>query len=267
VLIRNISCGLPIPIPSAATGSGVCIVNLRVLKIRSLLALAAAVTFRRGAPMNRTNRFRSQSPEDFFLRRQFLGQLAAIGTVASVWPALADTPEGWDDGDPLCRVPYTELAAPEGYELDAAFLKSFIGLSEALTGVKPLDQNMAGELMDRYARHKQLSPTLKKLVDTYRSIAPGDTQPSDAALKQSFFPDTPSSDDVKNLTEGAKQLIYLWYVSAFYLLIPDSNPPTKAWEYGTREQYRRALLWSVIQAHAPMTPGGRPGHWASAPTI
>src|SRR5262245_37785965 len=129
------------------------------------------------------------------------------------------------------------------------------------TGVKPLDKNLAGELMDRYARHEQLSATLKKLIDTYRSIAPGDSQPSDAALKQSFFPDAPSSDDAKNLTEGARQLIYLWYVSAFY----NSNPATSGWVYGTPEQYRRALLWSVIQAHAPMTSGGPPGYWASAP--
>jgi len=184
----------------------------------------------------------------------------------SVWPALAQTGgEGWDEGDPLCRVPYAELAAPEGYELDEAFLKSFIGLSEALTGVKPLDKNLAGELMDRYARNKQLSAALKKLIDTYRSIAPGDTQPSDAALKQALFPDAPSGDDAKGLTEAAKQLIYLWYVSAFYVVIPDSNPPTRAWVYGTSEQYRRALLWSVIQAHAPMSPGGQPGYWASAP--
>ena len=209
---------------------------------------------------------RSRSPEDFFLRRQFLGQLAATGAVATAWPAFAQSLEGWGEGDPLCRVPYAELDAPDGYQLDEAFLKSFIGLSQALTGVKPLDRNLAGELLDRYARHKQLSATLKKLIDTYRSIAPGDTEPGDAALKQSFFPDAPSGES-QNLTEGAKQLIYLWYVSAFYVLIPESNPPTKAWVYGTREQYRRALLWSVIQAHAPMTPGGARDHWAYAPKI
>jgi hypothetical protein len=218
--------------------------------------------------MNLADRFRSQSPADFLIRRRLLWLLASTGAVATAWPALAQqTYEGWDEGDPLCRVPYEELAAPDGYELDEPFLQSFIGLSEALTGVKPLDKNLAGELMDRYARHKQLSATLKKLIDTYRSVAPDDSQPGDAALKQSFFSDTPSSDDAKNLTEGAKQLIYLWYVSAFYVVIPDSNPPTKAWVYGTQEQYRRALLWSVIQAHAPMTAGGLPGHWAFAPKI
>ena len=217
--------------------------------------------------MSRADRFRSHSAEDFFRRRQFLGGLAATGAIASAWPAIADTPEGWDDGDPACRVPYAELAAPDGYDLDAAFLQSFVELSEALTGVALPDKNLAGELMNRYARHKQLSAILKKLIDTYRSIAPGGTRPSDAVLRQSFFPDPPSNDDAKNLAEGAKQLIYLWYVSAFYLVIPDSNPPTKAWVYGTSEQYRRALLWSVIQAHAPMTPGGPPGHWEFAPKI
>jgi hypothetical protein len=224
-----------------------------------MLALAAVVEFHQGAAM------KSQSPEEFFLRRQILGHLAAVGAVATAWPAFAQSLEGWGEGDPVCRVPYAELDAPDGYQVDEAFQKSFIGLSESLTGVRPLDPNLAGELMDRYARHKQLSPTLKKLIDTYRSIAPGDTQPTDAALKQSFFPDAPPSDDAKNLNEGAKQLIYLWYVSAFYLVIPNSNPPTKAWVYGTKEQYRRALLWSVIQAHAPMTPGGPREHWAYAP--
>jgi hypothetical protein len=232
------------------------------------VAKSSVGTLSKGMPMTRTYQSRSGSPEEFFVRRRFLGQLAGTGAVMSVWPALAQTGgEGWDEGDPLCRVLYAELAAPDGYELDEAFLKSFIGLSEALIGVKPLDRNLAGELMDRYARHKQLSSALKKLIDTYRSIASGDTQPSDAALKQAFFPDAPSGDDAKNLTEAAKQLIYLWYVSAFYVVIPDSNPPTRAWVYGTPEQYRRALLWSVVQAHAPMTPGGQPGYWASAPKV
>ena len=64
----------------------------------------------------------------------------------------------------------------------------------------------------------------------------------------------------------AKQLIYVWYVSAFFL--PRSlteTPLVRVWFYGTPEQYSHALLWSVIRAHAPMTPGGPPDHWANAP--
>jgi hypothetical protein len=207
----------------------------------------------------------SQHDHDLFLRRQFLGQLAATGAFAALWPGLAHAlTEEWEDGDPLCRVPYSELSKPNGYELDAAFLKSFIGLSEALTGVVPLDRHLAGQYMQRYALHPRLSATLKKLIDGYQAIAPDDARPNDAAIKQRFMPDPPLNDESKEFNEGAKQLIYLWYVSAFFLPRED-DPTKKAWIYGTPEQYRSALLWSVIQAHAPMTPGGRPGHWAYAP--
>jgi hypothetical protein len=208
----------------------------------------------------------------FHLRRQLLGQLAATGALATLWPSLAQAfVEEWEDGDPLCRVPYTELEKPDGYELDAAFLKSFVGLSEALTGVAPVDRHLANQLMKRYATYPRLSVTLKKLIDAYRAIAPGDTPPSADVVKQHFMPDPPLNDDTKELNEGAKQLIYLWYVSAFFLpRFPDPAKPwfdgtPKVWMYDTAEQYRRGLLWSVIEAHAPMTTGGLPGHWADRP--
>src|SRR5712691_6081697 len=181
----------------------------------------------------------SQHGDTSSLRRRFLRQLAATGALAALWPGLAEALEGWEDGDPLCRLAYPQLPTPHGYGLDAAFFKSFIGLSEALTGVKPLDNNLAGELMDRYALHPQLSDTLKKLIDAYRTIAPGDTQPTDADLKKTFMPDPPLSDGA--MTDGAKQLIYLWYVAAFDLPRAD-DPKARAWVYGTREQYRHALL-------------------------
>jgi len=200
------------------------------------------------------------------------GGPAAAGALATLWPGLAQAfVEEWEDGDPLCRVPYTELEKPDGYELDAAFLKSFIGLSEALTGVAPIDRHLANQLMKRYATYPRLSATLKKLIDAYRAIAPGNTPPSADAVKQRFMPDPPLNDETKEINEGAKQIIYLWYVSAFFLpRFPDPAKPwfdgtPKVWIYDTPEQYRRALLWSVIEAHAPMTTGGAPYHWAHRP--
>src|SRR5712691_2158476 len=206
----------------------------------------------------------SENDDTFFRRRQFLEGLAATGALAALWPSLAEAVEEWEDGDPACRVRYSELPKPDGYELDATYLKNFVGLSEALTGVAPLDRNLGGEFMDRFARHPKLSATLKKLIEAYQSIAPGDTRPDEAAIKQRFWPPPPMSDEAKQVNEGAKQLIYLWYVSAFFLL-HENDPTEKVWVYGSPEQYKRALLWSVIQAHAPMTPGGLPGHWAHAP--
>jgi hypothetical protein len=99
--------------------------------------------------------------------------------------------------------------------------------------------------------------------------------PSEGDIKQNIVA---SSDGA--VRAGAKQLIYLWYSSAFFLpLGPGSDPnrpplqddPTdtrkKVWVYGTPEQYERGLMWKVISAHAPMTPGGPRHYWARTPTI
>lgn len=201
---------------------------------------------------------------ELFPRREFLEKVAASAALAALWPSLAEAADEWEEGDPACRVPYAELSKPDGYELDAASLKNFIGLSESLTGVAPLDRNLAGEYLQRFALQPKLSATLKKMLDTYQSIAPGDARPDEAAIKQHFWPDPPMSDEAKLLNAGAKQVIYLWYVSAFFLP-RDDDPTKKVWLYGSPEHYKKGLLWSVIRAHAPMTSGGRPGHWANAP--
>jgi hypothetical protein len=111
------------------------------------------------------------------------------------------------------------------------------------------------------------------MIQAYRKIA-GTPKPSEADVKQQIL----LSSDPK-IRAAAQQLIYIWYVSAFYIPVPDPNatslpPPLednpndtrkRIWFYGTPEQYGRGLLWAVIQAHAPMTSGGLPGYWASAP--
>ena len=65
---------------------------------------------------------------------------------------------------------------------------------------------------------------------------------------------------------AAEQLIYLWYVSAFFLPI-DHAAASRNWLYGSPEQYQKSLLYTVVRAHAPMTEGGPPGYWATAPRI
>jgi hypothetical protein len=213
--------------------------------------------------------------EDGVPRRKFLGHLAATSVAAILWPSSAKAVmELWEAGDPLCVVPYPTLPTPDGYDLDLAYLETFIALSSALTGVSPLDRHLANQYMDRYATHPQLSKNLDALVKVYRSISDG-KKPGENDIKQSIMT---ASDGV--IRAGAKQLIYLWYTSAFFIpLDPGSDPnrpplqddPTdtrkKAWVYGTPEQYERGLMWKVISAHAPMTPGGPRHYWATAPTI
>lgn len=206
-------------------------------------------------------------------KRQFLGQLAAASVAAILWPSGAEAVmELWEAGDPLCVVPYPTLEKPDGYELDLAYLETFIALSGSLTGVAPLDRHLANQYMERYATHPQLSKNLDILVKAYRSIS-GDKKPTENDIKQSIMM---SSDGA--VRAGAKQLIYLWYTSAFFIpLDPGSDPNRpplqddpadtrkKAWVYGTPEQYERGLVWKVVSAHAPMTPGGPRHYWANIP--
>ncbi|MGB8402357.1 twin-arginine translocation signal domain-containing protein [Bradyrhizobium sp.] len=208
-------------------------------------------------------------------KRQFLGQLAAAGAAAILWPGDANAVmELWESGDPLCVVPYPTLDKPDGYELDLAYLETFIAMSAALTGVAPLDRHLANQYMERYATHPQISKNLDILVKAYRGLA-ADKKPQDGDIKQGIMM---SSDGA--VRAGAKQLIYLWYTSAFFIPLDagtDPNRPLlqddpadtrkKAWVYGTPEQYEHGLMWKVISAHAPMTPGGPRRYWATAPIL
>src|SRR5262249_16584469 len=142
-------------------------------------------------------------------------------------------------------------------------------------GVLALNTHLANQYMDRYARDRQLTTNLDVMIQAYRKLS-GTPRPSEADVKQQIL----LSQDPR-IRAAAQQLIYLWYVSAFYIPLPSPDaavplpPPLeddpndtrkRAWVYGTPEQYGHALLWSVIRAHAPMTSGGLPGHWALAPT-
>jgi hypothetical protein len=222
-------------------------------------------------------KIRSTDPQlaNLLLRREFLG-LTATGIATALLSELANaTTEVWEEGDPLCAVPDPPLEKPNGYELDREYLESFVALSQALTGIAPLDKHLANEYMERYATNRQLTTNLDLMIQAYRKIS-GGPKPSEAQVKEQIL----LSPDPK-IRAAAQQLIYIWFVSAFYIPFPDPNasaplpPPLednpsdtrkRIWVYGTPEQYGRGLLWSVIRAHAPMTSGGAPGNWAVAPT-
>jgi hypothetical protein len=206
-------------------------------------------------------------------RRQFLEKVAMAGATAAVlWPSSAKAVmELWEEGDPLCSVHYDALPKPDGYDIDLAYLETFISLSKSLTGLSELDRHIANQYMERFATHPQLSKNLDLLIRAYRAL-PGN--PGETDVKQSIWM---SSDPA--VRAGAKQLIYLWYISAFYIpldITPGPKPALqddpadtrkKIWVYGTPEQYSRGMIWQVIHAHAPMTPGGPRRYWASKPQV
>jgi len=184
--------------------------------------------------------------------------MLALGGAALAAPGLSHAQQDyWEDGDPQCSVA-VKLAEP-AYALDASLLASFIALSEALTGVAPLDRYLASDYLKRFATHPQLTSRLPLLIAAFREISPDGKPPTDEALKKRFLQD-------ESLKFAAAQLIYLWYVSAFGMYAPEDPKKQITWIYDEVDQYEKALLWPVIHAHAPMMSGGPEGHWRHIPT-
>src|SRR5262249_47660914 len=156
-----------------------------------------------------------------------------------------------------CR-PIVQEKEP-AYEINDALLDDFMKLSETLTGVKPLDRRLGVQYLERYARNPDLTALLPQLIKSYRDVAGASQRDLVKAVQEKIMQD-------RTVGPAAEQLIYLWYVSAFFLPI-DHAAASRNWLYGSPEQYQKSLLYAVVRAHAPMTEGGPPGYWAKAPRI
>jgi len=205
-------------------------------------------------------------------RRRFLAQAVTLGVTAVAFAGLAAaTTEVWEEGDLQCQPPVAPVRP--AYDVnDPALFRTFLRLSESLTGIAPLDEHIGHKYLQRFASHPQLTAVLPQLIQAYRAIAPGTTPPPDALVEQRIMQDA-------TLRFGAEQIIFVWYLSAFYLPPPppkpdplkpppppSGSPPKSVWIYGSPEEYGAGLIWSLIHAHAPMTPGGPPGYWADPPS-
>ncbi len=142
---------------------------------------------------------------------------------------------------------------------------AFVRLSQSLTGVTPLNRDLANAYIKRW--YTDANPayvdwkanrvgSLQDLIRVYEDIeSSGGSQVPQ--LIRTRIMDDPALGPV------AEQLLFLWYVSAFF----DSNErdPTRAWRYGSPEHYPRGLVWSVARAHPQMMPGGSYGDWSRPP--
>jgi hypothetical protein len=183
--------------------------------------------------------------------------VATAAATAAIMPLGAAKAEIWEEGDIQCR-PVVQEKAPD-YDITDALLLDFMKVSEALTGIKSLDRRLGVQYLERYARNPDLTALLPQLVKAYRDVAAATPSPDDLdkAVQQKIMQD-------QTVGPAAEQLIYLWYVSAFFLPV-DHAAASRNWLYGSPEQYEQSLLWSVVRGHAPMTRGGPTGYWAKAP--
>jgi hypothetical protein len=206
-------------------------------------------------------------------RRQLLRFATVTGlTAAAVGQPRFVAAEIYEQGDEQCQV---AQPAVKPVDLSENVLSDFITVSQALTGAPEVarKRSLAGEYFERFAQlwdptktdipNPGYFPKLLALHDKYKNLP--EATP-DAKAKQLITD--------PNFTDAAQQVIYLWYVSAFFIEPPDNSigatPGTfkagKTWIYGTADQYRQSLLWPLLRAHAPALPqpGGGPGYWATA---
>ena len=192
-------------------------------------------------------------------RRTVVQGVAVVGaaTLGSVLRIPFADAEIWEEGDIQCRPVIAEVA-PD-YINDETFA-GFMKVSQALTGIEGLDTRIGSQYFERYARHPELTKLLPPLINTYREIGKQSPKPAEqiSAIQERII------NDKTTLGPAAEQLIYLWYISAFFLPA-QHTAASRNWIYGTVEQYENSLLWKVINAHPPMTRGGSPGYWAYPP--
>jgi hypothetical protein len=144
---------------------------------------------------------------------------------------------------------------------DERRLETFLRLSRHLTGVADLDRVLAEHYLARFADQPGCGELLPDLLGAFAAVeqAAGDVE---AAIDRDIMRDP-------TLGPPARQLIYLWYVGAFFESYPlDPTRRRGTWRYGTEaDDYGRGLMWSVVRAHAPMTPGGSGEYWSEPPDL
>ena len=136
-------------------------------------------------------------------------------------------------------------------------LQEFITLSEVLTGLDGLEPDLADEYLQRCAVRPDVKGQLKNLVQTL-SLLKGDRREV-----ENKFADKLKADD--GLFLAAEQIIYLWYIGAFYRVLSAPGNPV-AWECGPPEHYFRGKVWGVIGVKPPMTAHDSTNFWSSKPT-
>ncbi len=211
-------------------------------------------------------------------RRELLRAMAGAGaaTAGAFTPLSVTHAEVWEEGDEQCRVQQVQPSSPP--DLTELQLKQFISVSETLTGAgkRPsqsplvLQPRMAAQYLERFARLPDYFPKLLRLFEVHEAYAAALGAPPDPDKIAERIMNNKETD-ADDIRAAAEQVIYLWYVSAFFLppLKEDPLHPGQSvrtgppiWIYGSTEQYEQGLLWKVVKAHAPMMPGGRAKYWA-----
>ena len=137
-----------------------------------------------------------------------------------------------------------ELQLRESRRARAAQLRAEFARLQGETGEESLDRDVSDAYFKRI--RSAYPDALPALLTTFRDLA-GSPDLGDALLAQLA--------QHKDQADVARQLVTVWYTSQFTRPDKSTDPP------GDLIQYRSALLWKVIRAHAPAVSDGPYGYW------
>jgi len=134
-------------------------------------------------------------------------------------------------------------------------VQEFIGLSEVLTGLDGFESDLANQYLLRCAANPEVQGQLKRLVQTLSSLH-GNRRAIENGLADALQADGP-------LFAAAEQIIYLWYIGAFFRVNPSDGQ--RYWDYGPPDHYFRGKVWGVVGVKPPMTAHGSNNYWSGKP--
>lgn len=201
-------------------------------------------------------------------RRHFV-QSTALITGVSVSGGKLIEPSPLYAQDSLSKKQLAQLAPIQGPRAPAAASEKlsglptareisvgdFIRISEVLTGLDRLEPDLAEQHHLRSEANPEVQGQLKRLVQTLSSLH-GPRRAIEKQLVEALNADAP-------LFAASEQIIYLWYIGAFFRLNPSDGQ--RYWDYGPPEHYFRGKVWGVIGVKPPMSAHGSTNFWSSKP--
>jgi hypothetical protein len=140
--------------------------------------------------------------------------------------------------------------AQAGPAVSSKKLATFLWLSTVLTGEQGLDRDLAEAYLKRA---QDQGWKLDALLNRFDALASSGLDLIEA-LRTKIFPDP-------ELGPVARQVLMLWYGGG----IRTNTPNGEVWDFGSADQFYRALVWGAIGAHPPTLSNGYYGHWKYPP--
>src|SRR5262249_218154 len=205
-----------------------------------------------------------RSEKHNFTRRSFV-QSTALLTGLSVGGKQLVEPSSVQARERVADVPVAGPRAPVAASQNVPHiageppisLEEFIKLSQVLTGLDNLESDLAAQYLQRCADNPEVSGQLENVIQTVTSL-----KGSRRELEDGFHDKLVAEGVNSPFFSASEQIIYLWYVGAFFKKDPASSTGARYWDYGLPQHYFRGKVWPVIGVDPPMTAHKSTNFWS-----